>query len=638
MPISDSFQLTDSQYIPQFVGTPIQTVEKVGDALQERHYENIAKARQLELLSMQQRANAESDADKAYIDSQVGGVQEALSEMAKNGAENATSKISALANTYLGNEGLINIQKSIDARSREKAITEKLQAEGKTPIMNQRAYDEFRSRGTYNPNSGKWEPYTPSTQQQLDYIKKQDELFSPLQASSWQTGLKGDLDTTLRNMGYKGGTDELANMPVFLQTKRISELSEKRIHEFLDEQGGWESYKKTPEYAQQKNILGASDEEIYQDVLSRGLAKTESHIQKEWERNYGFDFKAAQKGEEGLIPPTGEQMGNEPIEVTDSVGDISHFEPDNRRGAASIGTSTGFAGGAGPGPVATGGSQGPEYYGAVKGMKAERWKGFNDYAKAGAEIYGGDATKYANLTEASDPALLKEAAQYAKQYQTLVHDRQVFNIKDVTFTKREGEEGRSNASDITTDVVNNIRSRAIYDPISKKLVPITNQKGDKYSDDFVDVIGKPGNITVTGSLDPQNFLAKKLKNPEFSDAYVATITDPDDPEKTREVFITRRKYDPSQNKYTKYNREVNNIYSTVNVEPGVEKTLTIAGAKVKAKELVGKQLEAATADMDENSKAIIAGYEMPILADVPGEGVQIFNGAKHLADYMINRK
>lgn len=632
MALADSFKLTDTPYVPQYAGLPLQAVESVGDSLQQRHYDNIAKAQQLELLGLKQKANAEADADRQYIDAQLKGVKDALSTMAQSGAENATAKISNLATSFLGDEGLINIQRSIDARNREKAMLEQLGGEG---IYNQSALDRFKQQGSYNPTSKRWEPYVPTAQKQLDYMKKQDEVFAPVEADSFQTGLKGDISTTLKNMGYSGEGD-LANMPVYLRTDIISGITEKKIKSLLDG-GAWEGYKATPEYAQQKNILGNTDEEIYNDLLTRGKAKVFNRVQSDWMRNYGFDFKAAQKGDEATIASTGEQMANEPIVVDDAVGDITQFEPKDRTTAAEFGSSTGYAGGSGPGPVVTG-SRGKDYYGTVKGIPAKRWEAFNKYAKTGAEIFGGDAAKYSNLTEDADPKLLQEAAQYAKQYQQLVHDRQIFNIKDVTFTKREGEEGRSNAKDITEDVINNIRNRAIYDPIEKKMIPITNKKGDEFSEDFQDAIGVPGNITITGSIDPQNYLAKKLKNPEFADAYVATITDPENPEKSREVYITRRKYDPAQNRYTRFNRAVNDIYSSVNAEPGVEKTIDIAGRKVKAKELVGGQLQQAISDMDENSRAVIATYEMPILADIPGEGPQIFNGSKHLADYLLNRK
>lgn len=294
MALSDSFQLTNSQYIPQYAGLPLEAMEKTGDALAERHYSNIAQARQLELLGLSQKANAESDADKSYIDSQVSSIQNALSEMAKSGAENATSKVAALATRFMGDEGLVNINKSIEARNREKARLEELGGKG---LMNQAAYQRYLQHGSRDPESGKWNPYQSSAQQQLDYMKKQDEIVAPLTPDTYQGDLMGDMRTTLKALGVTNISEDLANVPGYLKSKAVTQLSERKVKDFIEKQGGWESYKSSEEYNQQKNILGMSDAEIKNELLSRGQAKVFEKVTKDYMRNHAFDFKAAQKAE-----------------------------------------------------------------------------------------------------------------------------------------------------------------------------------------------------------------------------------------------------------------------------------------------------------------------------------------------------
>lgn len=637
MPLYDSFNLSNSQYIPQFVGQPLATIERVGDELQDRHYQNIARASQLELLGMQQKANAESDADKAYIDQQLAGIKDALSTMAQTGAENSSSKISALANRFLGDEGLITIQKSIDARNRERAMIEQLQAQGKTPIMNQRNLQNFINRGSFDPETGKWSAYTPTTQQQLDYVTAQDKIVDPLQADLYQTDLATDMKTTLQNLGINVPNGDMSKIPAYLKTTIVKRLSEDKVNQFIDSKGGWEGYKTTPEYKQQKEILGLSDREIKEQLRSRGQARVFEQIQKDWERNPALGLLDGSGKDKDARAIVGEQLPNEAIKVEPAISNFDKFVFKDRQDQVPVDPNI-------KNPILDRNyakyGQFESYKGIDRNIKESEWKALNTYARTGAEVFGTPeaAAKFKDLNSKSDPALLAEAAQYAKQYQDLVTQRQTFNIKDVTFMRREGEEGRANADDVTKDVVDNLRSRAIYDPLSGKMIPVLSQDGDSYSDDFQKYIGSPKNLRVTGSLDPQNYLAKQLKNDKFADAYVVDVADPEDPSKTRQVYITRRAYEPSENRNTAFNRITNKIYSEVDVEPGVRKTLDIYGRKVVAQELIGNQLADAMSQLSEEDRAIIGAYQMPILAEIPGHGPQIFNGAKHLADFLLTNQ
>lgn len=290
----ESFNLTDSQYIPQFTGLPLDTVKEVGDKLEGRHYENIARLRQLELLGMQQKANAEFDPDKAYIDSQIKGVQGALSEIAKNGGENASSRIAALANQFLGDEGFNVINQSIAARQKEKEMEAQMRMRGQTPLYDNKYRDSFQQRGSFNPETGKWEAYQTTIQEQLNYTSKQDELLKNLEADTFQTDLQPDINTTLAKLGHKEfvGTP-LADLPLHLKTTIVEQLGPDKIKKFIDKHA-WDAYKNSPEYAQQKNILGMDDRAIYDELLGRGMSKAFSKVRKDWERD----------------PITGQQVAN----------------------------------------------------------------------------------------------------------------------------------------------------------------------------------------------------------------------------------------------------------------------------------------------------------------------------------------
>ncbi len=627
MGLYDSFQLSNADYVPTYAGLPLDQIKQTGDVLAARHYENLAKESQLGLLAQQQKANAESDADKAYIDGHLKGIQSALSDLAKNGGENSTAKVAALTNSFLGDEGLITIQKNIQARQREKDSAEKLRVSGKTPIFNEAYRERFKNQGSFNPESGKWETYDPTVQERLDYMQRQDEVVAPLTSDTYQTDLQGDVKTTLNALGAKF-TGDLANMPTQLRTTVINELSKKKVHNFINS-GGWASYKDSGEYKQQKEILGMSDAQIKAELISRGEAKVFQKVAKDWVTNKAFDFKAAQKTTE--VPMVaGEQLANEPIEYKEPLGNLNDFDYRDRGGFETNVADPSKV--TAPGVVRNP-HDAPKYTGTQKGISPQRWNQFNSFAQAGAEIFGGETM--GPINEKSSKEDIDKAKAYASQYQSILKDRQIYMIQDVSFTQREGEEGRSNADDITKDVRNNIQNRAIYDMDGKKLIPITNRNGE-FSDDFVNTIGGRNNITVTGSLDPKNYVAKHLKNPEFADAYTAIIEDPKDPAKTRSVLITRKKYAAGQQSVASVvNKAINHVYSTVNIEPGIEKTISVFGKQAKAKELLGNQWTNYLKELSPEEQATAANYQMPILATVPGESEPLlFDGPDHLVEYL----
>jgi hypothetical protein len=269
------------------------------------------------------------------------------------------------------------------------------------------------------------------------------------------------------------------------------------------------------------------------------------------------------------------------------------------------------------------------YKGMSKDITPERWKALDNYGKLGAEVFGGE--KLGDINEKSSPEEVKKALYYAHQYEELIKNRVSYAIKDTSFTTRSGESGRSNAEDLTTDLVDNIKSRAVYDPVSGKQIPITNKDGDEWSDEFLEVIGSPKNMKVTGTLDPQNYIGKKLKNENFADAFVVEVTDPKNPEKTRTVYVTQKAYDVKNAPVMFYNRAVNRLYSEMNAFPGKETAVDIGGLKIKGKELIGKQLDA----LGPEERTEAESMAMPMLVDIPGFGLVLADGPKGVMDFVL---
>lgn len=626
----ENFKLSNSQYIPQFAGLPLDTVEKVGDELQGRHYDNIAKLRQLELLGLQQKANSESDADKSYIDNQVGGIQSALSEMAKTGAENSTSKISALANQYLGDEGLINIGKSISTRQKEKEYLEKLGGKG---VMNNKALEDWKKRGSYNKETGKWEPYTMSAQEQLDYVKKADQIFDPLRANTYQTDLVADLKTTLGAFDIQrimpGVSGDISKIPAKFKTTLIERLSNDKINDFIENKGGWESYKNSSEYTQQKNVLGMDDAAIKEEFRSRGYAKVYEKISKDWETNPMLGAIKAGPVDETLdtasvdIPNV--QVKNDPL------GSMDDFRYKKRQATEYVGRKQSNSGAPGPGATA----KLTDYNGPARGIEKAEWEKFNKHAKVAAEVFG--VPGWGNLDENSSEADINGAADAVEKYRGLVENRVITPKKKVGRYVRAQQEGRDIAKDETTDLIRNYNSAVFYDPQSGEVINPT--KNGAINEDLLELVGGDlENMQITGDLDPKNHFAKMKNIEALSDAYVVQVTDPKTKEK-KDIFVSRPiSKNPA---LTAYNKGVNKIYSNFNLEPGVQQEVEVFGKKVKGKELIGRQLDEHISKLPREQKDAIQAMQarlgpsfMPVLAEINGEEV-LFNGPDDLAQYLM---
>ena len=57
MGLYDNLQLSQSKYVPQYVGLPLEQVKETGDVLQKRYYDNLANANKIDLLNKSRMAN-----------------------------------------------------------------------------------------------------------------------------------------------------------------------------------------------------------------------------------------------------------------------------------------------------------------------------------------------------------------------------------------------------------------------------------------------------------------------------------------------------------------------------------------------------------------------------------------------------
>jgi hypothetical protein len=294
-----NFTLNSGEYVPQYAGSPLNVINDTNTELQNRHYRNIADMSALDLALKQMQSKAVGKGQE-YIANQIGQVSSALQDLAANGAENSTAKVAALRNQFLGDQGVL--------RSMEvaQAYNKFLEEKKKTPnplynkqleqdILNTPVKDEQGNLTSVYSN-----PLDFKLQSTLNYMAKQDDVVKPLTADSWQ----GDLKVAKSVAGLAGMTDN-----EFLQTTKGKELSKSKVEKYLfapapnaPEGLGWKSYKDSPEYIQQSEMLSMSDKDIKAELLSRGLAKVYTDIDKQFIRNPMKEGAKVTGGENSTAP------------------------------------------------------------------------------------------------------------------------------------------------------------------------------------------------------------------------------------------------------------------------------------------------------------------------------------------------
>jgi hypothetical protein len=624
--------LTNSDYVPQYQGIPLEAIERVGDELQDRHYKNIANASQLDILANQQLADTRPEADRAILQKEIEGIRGGLAEMAKNGGENATARVNALVTNFMGNEKIQNIKRNAANLIREDEEMAKLGASG---VLNKKQRDEFLKQGSFDQD-GNYRPYLGSAQKQLDYIQKADQIFDPLKANTYQTDLEADLKTTLAAYGIDkiipGVSGDISKLPAKYKTTLIEKLSEDKIRKFADEQGGWKSYQDSAEYNQQKNVLDLSDAEIKKEFMSRGYAKVYEKIQKDWENNPALGALGAGSGKTPTSGPgMGVEMPNMRVNYKDNI-DLSDFEYRDRL------TSTGetvYDPSSGLQVMAGTTTKKP---GVNPNISPEKWNKFNERAKIAAEVFG--MPNWDKLNANSSEKDIKEATEAVRKYQEFLSNRVINPIKHVEEYEALTQADRT---ELILNLRNNYESAVFYDPQSNKVINPT--KDGKMNPELMDLLGKGGfdNTAITGDVDPKHHYAKMANTPALGDARVLQIRDPETGEVTKELFVTNPA--KSNSFESAYNQAVNTAYSSFNLEPGKEQTVEMFGQKIKGKELAGRQFEEYISGIEDSKEkqTILAVRDqlgrrfMPILAEVNGEK-KLFNGPDHLASYLANRK
>lgn len=262
MGLYDKFIFNETKPISTYVGAPINEAVATSKSLEEKYYQNIARAGALQTaLGNINVANF----DRPGYEAITKDITSALDDMAKQkDYENMGTKIGTLAAKFAGDprvhamqESYKNYQKYGDELSR----------------LGVNALDftkkDFRS---WDPETGEINIFDPHVELKGDWEGRQSTVLKDLKGDAILSGL----------------TD--ANRLGFLKTQQGMALTKDKVQNYIDEHG-MDEYRGTREYEQQMRWLQHqnpnmsiedADATIKDQLVSRGMAKVYSTVQNKF--------------------------------------------------------------------------------------------------------------------------------------------------------------------------------------------------------------------------------------------------------------------------------------------------------------------------------------------------------------------
>jgi hypothetical protein len=265
-------------YINTYAGIPLDQVQKTADTLSQRHYQNLASASQLQILANQMKSKALPGA-KGYFDDQIGEIQGALEDMAKNGGENSTAKINAMATRFQGDQNILNAMQRRQEYDKQTAMIDELTANNQQPL-----YDQARREALANAKAGDEiynTPYSSQVEGYLDPVKEREDIWKVINPDSYEGEIRAALKTAPAELIGQAFSGENPDLPMFFETISNSGISGKKVKEMLD--NAMSTYKNTKSYRQQTgNLIGKNDKAVEKEMLEQGLMRVYNNLKREY--------------------------------------------------------------------------------------------------------------------------------------------------------------------------------------------------------------------------------------------------------------------------------------------------------------------------------------------------------------------
>lgn len=263
----------NGEYIQQYTGIPLEQLQKTGDVLSARHYSNLAELSQLKLLAEQEKASMLPGA-KSLVDQHINQIDEALGELASSGAENATAKVQAMANSYLGNQNrLLSLARAKEVAKMQDTINDVTTKSGREAVYDKNKLQEMMNAsptildkdGNEVVNPLYNQPFNLQVQAYQEPNEEFSKILKELSPDQWLSqGLTQEelLQFKKENTNLQSITDIIPKFVKWAETRGISQDRIDRLQQSL-----FSAYKNTNAYQQQKEFFNATDDSQLQKMM-----------------------------------------------------------------------------------------------------------------------------------------------------------------------------------------------------------------------------------------------------------------------------------------------------------------------------------------------------------------------------------
>lgn len=284
MSLYNDLTLNNGTYINQYSGIPLEQIQHTADVLSTRHYTNLAQASQLDILANQMKSNLLEGA-KPEADRHIQAIDTALQDMAKNGGENSTARITALANALQSDQGLLTALQQSKRVKDELDAENALVASGKQPVRKQGIREAMMSAPLRDPVTGEFHdlyktPYQSTVQPYEDPVPHMESIWKTINPDSIESAIKSAKGTEISKLLPAAYVNGQLDLPLFFESITRAGIGKDKIDKLLG--SAWSSYKETPAYKQQKEILGKNDSDLKKEFYNHGLLRTFQNISRDY--------------------------------------------------------------------------------------------------------------------------------------------------------------------------------------------------------------------------------------------------------------------------------------------------------------------------------------------------------------------
>jgi len=587
----DNLTFNSGEYIPQYAGLPLDEIQKSADTLAGRHYQNLASLNQLQLLREQYKSKMLTGA-QSYVDEQFGDIDLALQDIAKNGGENATAKVAALTNRFLGDQGVLKGLQRAEEVQKEIELENNLIAQGKQPLRKKGQREALMQASMIDPETKKLNrlyetPYMSTVTPYENPVPHMEEIWKTINPDSIEGAIKGAKDSDIRSLLGASMAEGMPDIPLFFESLTKAGITDTKITDNL--KNAWSSYQQTPAYKQAIEYAENPEAEKKRQAdqfYKHGLLRVYNNISRQYMNNSIADDLLRGKGK----PEQGQLATYAPGQA---VNTLFKYNTEGRTPVSERQDHEDII----------------QYTERVKGEQAKSEKEYDpqyvsDY-KTMLEIEGGKS----DVTPDS-----KEAKAAALKYRKLVEQR----VSNPVIQPISHDE----AVDLNDDIQ---RQYSLYEYMDEATGEVFHPRDSngKMTDKFISVTGgDPKKFKIESVYSPKNHANLNPGGNEKFVAPIAVVSEDADGKPKR--FLVGQL--PGQTSQVAVN--TNKIYTTVNSRPGQWQTVH---PRVTARELHGAQLSIFS-DEDRNSPT----FNMPIEAKIDGETLY-FDNPERLAQHLLSK-